>query len=145
MSLRNWLTNGWLVEQETSRRQIQDLLAIAERDMSDCQTAGLSADWKLNIAYNAAMQLATAALAAEGYRASREAHHYRVVQSLEFTAKAERTRVNELDGFRKKRNLTEYDRAGTVSEREAAEMAELAGKIQAMIVEWLRAEHPDLL
>jgi len=46
---------------------------------------GLTADWRLNIAYNAALQAATAALAASGYRAAREAHHLRVMKSLEFT------------------------------------------------------------
>jgi hypothetical protein len=45
----------------------------------------LSPDWRLNIAYNAALQAATAALAAAGYRASREAHHCRAIQSLAFT------------------------------------------------------------
>jgi len=53
--------------------------------LSDSQTRGLSADWKLNIAHNAALQAATAALAAAGYRAGRDAHHYRVIQSLQLT------------------------------------------------------------
>jgi len=39
----------------------------------------------VNIAYNAALQAAAAALAAAGYRASREQHHYRVIQSLRQT------------------------------------------------------------
>jgi len=37
--------------------------------------AGLDPDWRLNIAYNAALHSATAALAAEGYRATRESYH----------------------------------------------------------------------
>jgi len=37
----------------------------------------------MNIVYNAALQ--AAALAAAGYRASREQHHYRVIQSLRQT------------------------------------------------------------
>jgi hypothetical protein len=45
----------------------------------------ISEDWKLNIAYNAALQAATAALAAAGYRAAREQHHYRTIQSLALT------------------------------------------------------------
>ena len=45
----------------------------------------VSDDWRFAIAYNAALQAATAALAAAGYRASRENHHYRVIQSLELT------------------------------------------------------------
>ena len=45
---------------------MRDLLGVAERDLADCGVPGLSADWRLNISYNAALQLATAALAAAG-------------------------------------------------------------------------------
>ncbi len=44
----------------------------------------------MSIAYNAALQTATAALAAAGYRATRDSHHYRVIQSLAFTIGADR-------------------------------------------------------
>jgi len=82
MSLQNWLTNDWLTEHRTSSQEIAALLAVADRDLLDCGTSGLSPDWQLNIAYNAALQTATAALAASGYRAVREAHHYRVIHPI---------------------------------------------------------------
>jgi len=53
MSLKPWLNNGWLVPHKTSPQEIADLLAVADRDFEDCQTEGLSVDWRLNIAYNA--------------------------------------------------------------------------------------------
>ena len=74
MSLREWAKNGWLAAHDSSQEEIADLRALIERDLADCLTTGLSADWRLNIAYNAALQAATAALAAAGYRAAREAH-----------------------------------------------------------------------
>jgi UDP-N-acetylenolpyruvoylglucosamine reductase len=58
------------------------------------------ADWRFAIAYNAALQAATAALAAAGYRASRESHHHRVIQSLEFTLAPERKMIDTFDTFR---------------------------------------------
>jgi hypothetical protein len=79
VSLQDWLKNGWLVEHRTSRQEIADRLAMADRDLAQCRAPGLSPDWQLNIAYNAALQLAAAALGSAGYRASREAHHYRVL------------------------------------------------------------------
>lgn len=85
MSLRDWLRNSWLVEHKTSPEQIAGLLAGVERDLANAIVAGLSDDWRLNIAYNAALQAATAALAAAGFRAAREQHHYRTVQSLALT------------------------------------------------------------
>ena len=85
MSLQDWLGKGWLVEHRPSSAEIGDLLGLVDRDLRDSQVPGLTADWRLNIAYNAALQAATAALTASGYRATRKAHHMRVIQSLEFT------------------------------------------------------------
>jgi len=76
----------------------------------------LSPDWALNIAYNAALQSATAALAAAGYRASRDQHRYRLIQSLQLTLGADLRLADRFDGFRKKRNLAGYERAGSVFE-----------------------------
>ncbi len=59
MSLQDWLTNSWLVEHKTSPQEIADLLGVADRDLEDCKSEGLSADWRMNIAYNAALQAAT--------------------------------------------------------------------------------------
>jgi hypothetical protein len=53
--------------------------------------------------------------------------------------------VSLLDRFRKKRNLAEYDAAGAVSPTEATEMLALARRLQTLVGEWLRSEHPDLM
>lgn len=55
MSLHSWLSNGWVVTHQTSTQEIADLLAVADRDLKDSGTPGLSSDWRLNIAYNAAL------------------------------------------------------------------------------------------
>lgn len=145
MSLRDWLRNSWLTEHESSPEEIVSLLAIVERDLANAAIRGLSADWKLNIAYNAALQAATAALAASGYRAAREQHHYRTIQSLAHTLGWNLTRVNQIDRFRKKRNIGGYETAGLVSDREALEMLQLAAGLRDEIAAWLRARHPELL
>lgn len=145
MSLQRWLQNGWVVEHQTSVREITDLLAVADRDLKAACTPGLDADWRLSIAYNAALQAATAALAASGYRAAREAHHYRVIQSLAFTIGADAGLVRQFDQFRKKRNTLAYERAGLVSDHEAEEMARLASVLRSTVEEWLRHNHPVLL
>lgn len=145
MSLRDWLKNGWLIEHQTSPREIVDLLSIADRDLDNCQTAGLSPDWKLNIAYNAALQMATAAPAAAGYRTARDAHHYRVIQSLVYTIRADARLITQFDGFRKKRNISDYERAGAVSDQEVKEMLILARNLRASVIKWLRTNYPELL
>jgi hypothetical protein len=145
MSLSDWLARGWLQKHTPDRRETRDLMAIADRDITDAQVEGISADTRLSIAYNAALQLSVAALAASGYRPGREAHHYRALQSLRFTVGASADLVDQLDGFRRKRNISDYERAGGVSEYEAREMLVLARTLRGVMEEWLRSNHPELL
>jgi len=74
MTLADWLKNGWLIEHETSRQEVSYILQLIDRDLQDCQKTNLSADWRFNIAYNAALQCANLALAVSGYRAGRINH-----------------------------------------------------------------------
>ena len=145
MSLQDWLKSRWLIKHQTSRQEILDLLSMADRDLGQCRTPNLSPDWQLNIAYNAALQAATAALAASGYRAEGEAHHYRVIQSLAYTIKANEIFIAQLDKFRKKRNIGSYERAGGVSEQEVKEMVALAKDVKDEVIAWLKKNHPELL
>ena len=89
--------------------------------------------------------MATAALAAGGFRAGRIAHHYRTIQTLAQTIRADEATVTELDGFRQKRNQTGYERAGAVSELEANEMLQLARRLRSQVGQWLRDDHPGLV
>lgn len=143
MTLEVWLRNSWLIKHETSSQEIADLLGVADRDLADCQSPNLSPDWRLNIAYNAALQLATAALAAAGYRPSRESHHYRVIQSLALTIGTDSDLIETFDQFRKKRNIGGYERAGLVTDQEAHEMLnELAEQLRVDVEKWIRDNYP---
>ena len=145
MSLKNWRDSGWLTDHKSSRREISDLLSVAERDLKDSSASGISADWQLAIAYNAALQTATAALSASGYRAAREAHHYRIIQSLAHTIQAKSNLINQLDTFRNKRNIGGYEAAGRISQQEADEMRRLAKDLYEKIVKWLHQNHTNLM
>lgn len=145
MSLADWQRNKWLTAHKTSPGEIAALLAIVERDLANAKVAGLADDWKFNIAYNAALQAATVALAAAGFRAAREQHHYRTIQSLELTIGWPAAKVGRFDRFRKKRNVIGYESAGVVSDREAREMRELATDLRDSVLEWLKKRHPKLL
>ena len=146
MTLQKWQADGLLKPHKTGPKEIAELLEAANQDLADCATPGLSAVWRLNIAYNAALRCATAALAACGYRpAHGESHHLRTIQSLAHTLGLDVAVVRQLDGFRKKRNVSAYDRIGMVSDKEAAEMAALAKTLRMNVERWLRAHHPDLM
>src|SRR5258708_36190211 len=104
---------------EPRQRGLLNPLAAVAGAPADSAAEGLSADWRMNIAYNAALQAATVALAAAGCRASRDQHHYRVIQSLQETLGTDASTVHALDTSRKKRDAAVYDRAGLVSDSDA--------------------------
>jgi hypothetical protein len=145
MSFADWLSFGWIRPHNSSRQEIADLLAVADRDLSASNTPDLVPDWQFNIVYNAALQLATLVLAAAGYQAERANHHFRVIHSLEFTLRLDPVTIAKFDLFRKKRNVTDYERADTISTAEVEEMRQLAEALRSMVIDWLRSNRPDLL
>jgi len=118
---------------------------VADRDLEACQTPGLHNDWRFNIAYNAALQLATAALAAAGYQAERSNHHFRVIESLALTLGTDAGPIRKFDLFRKKRNISDYERADRISDLEVDEMRDLAGKLRKDVEQWIRVKYPQYL
>ena len=53
--------------------------------------------------------------------------------------------IDHLDGFRKMRNVSDYERAGVVSEQAAEELLTLAKQLQKIVIEWLQSKYPELL
>ena len=145
MSLQSWLESGQLRAHKTSKHEIAELLKAVDRDLADSQLQGLSADRRFATAYGAALLVATLALAASGYRAQQEGHHYWSIQSLAFTLKLDAKTIDQLNAFRRKRNIADYERVGMVSEQEIKKMVTLAKKLQAMVIEWLKKNHPELV
>ncbi len=134
MSLEIYSKNGWIRAHETSVGEIANLLAIADRDIRESQTAGLGPEWRFDIAYHAALQLAVAALAAAGWQAERQNKHQRSIECLAFTAKIAQLEVDFLDSCRRKRHVAVYDQIGAISEVEAKEMIQFAQKLRKGIL-----------
>ena len=112
--MQDWQNEGRLKSHKTSRKEIEQLLAVFERDMADAQTAELSDDRKFITAYNAALMIARAALAASGYRTSGEGGHYWNIQSLSFTIQPDARMIKQFNKFRQKRNISDYEIIGMV-------------------------------
>ncbi len=145
MSLEDWLKDKLIEVYTASAHEIAELLQICDRDIEKSQVTEIGPDWQLSIAYNAALQASIAALSASGYRARKEGAHYRAIQSLAFTIKAEPSLVRQIDKFRLKRNVSDYERVGVVTEREAQQMIIIAKQLRQKVEEWIRNNHPDLL
>ncbi len=144
MSLELWKRNGWLREHKTSAQEVAGILDLVERDFADASRKEISSDWRYNIAYNAGLQLATVVLYAAGYRTGRgEGKHYRVIQALplvmgpQFAAKRD-----YLDNCRRKRNVSEYDAAGTISVKETEDLLQTVKGFKVEVIDWLKENHP---
>ncbi|MBN2495197.1 MAG: hypothetical protein JXR96_11435 [Deltaproteobacteria bacterium] len=143
--MNDWLSNGFLIEHASSPEEIAGLLSVIDRSLRDAATRGLSADGRFTFAFNAALQCAVAALAAEGYRPSRASHHYYAIESLRFTLCESEKRIRMLDASRKKRAISVYEISGSVSDAEVSEIRAIAGDLRSKLDTWLRQRHPDLM
>jgi hypothetical protein len=145
MSLELYLDNRWIRRHESSVVEITNLLAIADRDIRESQTPGLGPEWRFDIAYNSALQSATAALASAGYRAERQNKHLRTIECLQFTVGLTEKEVAFLDACRRKRHTAVYDQMGAISDLEADEMVQRAISLRQQVEAWIRRTHPELL
>jgi hypothetical protein len=146
MNLPRWLAEGKLRRHETSEKEIGDILKLVERDLADAAIPQLSSDRRFATAYNASLALATIALHAAGYRTAGSGAHWITFQALpEIMGETARERADYLDGCRTKRNVTDYDRAGEISETEAEELVKEAANFRKDLLSWLAANHPELL
>jgi uncharacterized protein (UPF0332 family) len=145
MSLAEWAKNGWLRAHKPTKEEISNLLEIVERDLKDASAKGLSNDWKFGIAYNAALKLCTMLLHSSGYRPEKSLVHYRTLQSLPIIPGAKHnSNADYLDVCRKKRNQTEYDFAGNISEDEVDELMDFCKELRAEVQAWLKKNHKEL-
>jgi hypothetical protein len=139
MSLADWAKNGWLRPHKSSKEEVTNLLEIVERDLKDASAKGLSDDWKFGIAYNAALKLCTIILHNSGYRPEKNLAHYRTLQALPLILGDKyKSDADYLDTCRKKRNETEYDFAGNVSEDEVEELIKFCNELKVDVLAWLK-------
>ena len=146
MTLQQWLDNRWLTAHRTTPGEVRAMLEIVDRDLQDSSNDSLSPDWRLAISYNATLQCALIALAVSGYRPNKGAsHHYYAIESLALTIGTPREDITVIDAFRKKRNISDYERAGTISEKEAEESLAIARSTRQVLLDWLAKEHLGLV
>jgi hypothetical protein len=146
MSLSDWRKNGWLQPHNPSPREITELLAVVERDLSASIDPKLDGDWRFAIAYNAAIQCAAMALKASGNEAPKGGGaHYRTIESLRFTIGADDVLVEVLQKFRASRGDAIYRTVGIASNAEIDELRKMAVDLRDRVKRWLETNHPKLL
>lgn len=125
---------------------IKRLLAAAERNIVDSKVTAVSAENRFDSGYKAIMQIANAALQANGYRTltSRPGHHYTMIQVLPETIGIDSETVIILDAMRKQRNIADYS-GDIVPESAVKECINQAEKLLRNFKKWLTANYPELL
>jgi len=125
---------------------IQRLLHAAKVSLADAAVEGISNENRFDMAYKAIMQLANAALQANGYRTltSKSGHHVTMIQSLPKTIGMDSDSIIELDALRKQRNVIDYS-GDMVSDSQRAACLKLANALYRQVNDWLESNRPDLL
>lgn len=145
MSLADWAKNGWLKSHKPSKEEVTKLFEIVERDLKDANSKEISDDWKFGIAYNAALKLCTILLHSSGYRPEKNLAHYRTLQALPLIlGNKHASNADYLDTCRKKRNETEYDFVGNVSEEEVHELLNFCKELKIEVTAWLKKNKRNL-
>lgn len=146
MSYERLLREEKIYAHRTSKREIEDLFEIAQRDLKDASIKTLSADRRFATAYNAALQAATIVMNCEGFRTAGLAHHSITFQFMKAALGKEFAELADyFDRCRRKRNITDYDRAGRVTEKEANDLLREATNFVKHVKRWVKTKHPNLL
>ncbi len=125
---------------------IRRLLSAAERNITDAGVTQISTGNRFDAAYKAIMQLANAALQANGYRTltSVPGHHSTMIQLLGKTAGVDSDTIRVLDVLRKQRNVADYS-GDIVPESAMRECISQAESLLSQVGNWLAEKRPDLL
>lgn len=146
MGWKRWLAEGRIRAHRPTRRELEEVRAVVDRDLADAALAGLSADRKFATAYNAVLQLSKMVIACEGYRVAPAAGHHQL--TLEAAAhalgSASRALLDYFDLCRRKRNLIDYDAAEVASETEAEELLNRVREFDDIVEAWISRNHSGL-
>lgn len=145
MSLEN-LVGRTLEKINPDASAIKRLLFAAERNIADSHVMEISSENRFDVAYKAIMQLANAALQANGYRTltSKPGHHMTMIQVLSQTITLDQQTVIVLDMLRKQRNVADYS-GDIVPASAVKECVSHAENLFHDVMHWLQENKPNLV
>ena len=143
MPFEKLISQGNIQKHKTSKEETSDLFRLIERDLKDAAIDELSEDRRFTIAYNAVLQCGTVIMHCLGYRTKGEAHHYITFEFLrEALGHKYEDLIDYFDACRSKRNRTDYDAAGEISETEVIELLDEAKKFYQFTKNWISQNYP---
>jgi len=146
MNLTHLLNQGKIQSHKTSKEEVTNLLTAIDRDIKDAKIEELSLDRKFSTAYNAILLLATILLYCSGYKTKGVGHHFTVFLAMkEILGRDYYSLADYFDSCRAKRNITEYDYSGSISEAEVEELISEAAEFRKTVLDWLKQNYPEYL
>lgn len=145
MTWTHYLNQGRLDRHVPTRQELDDQRGLVARNLQDADIPALSTDNRLALAYEAALVLATIAIACAGYRVKGFGHHKTTFEVLPFAmGPGVQAAADFFERCRRDRNRVSYDVAGVVSVSEAAEALREAVAFEVAVESWVAAHHPLL-
>ena len=140
MTLSDWAKNSWIKTHTTSKKEIEGLFSIVEREIRDSELNGISSDGKFSHAYRASLTLATILLYASGYMPDKgQSHHFRTITAIpEILGNEAKDDADYLQNCRTIRNAAEYDSANEASEGSAKELVIFAKDFDKRVRAWIK-------
>jgi hypothetical protein len=127
-----------------SKAELDNLRSIVARSLKDVTVAGLSADYRFVIAYDAARTLSLLVVRAAGYRPRAVGGHYNTFLALEAADPAFAKLSAYFDGCRIKRNQCEYDFAGGMTDTDTDALLKSVNRFAVDAEAWVKAHYPQL-
>ena len=144
MSWAKLLADNRVTALPPSKAELDNLRSIVARSLKDVEAAGLSADARFIMAYDAARTLSLLVARATGYRPRTVGAHYNTFLALETADPAFAALSAYFDGCRMKRNSCKYDFAGGVSDTDAEGLLTAVQQFAVDAEAWIKARYPHL-
>jgi hypothetical protein len=144
MSWAKLLADSRVTALPPNKAELDNLRSIVARSLRDVAAAGLSADARFTMAYDAARTLSLLIVRASGYRPRTVGGHYNTFLALEAADPAFAALSAYFDGCRIKRNSCEYDFAGGVSDTDAEGLLRAVEQFAVDAEAWIQAGYPHL-
>ena len=138
------LLGRYVTDEPNSKAELDNLRSIVTRSLRDVSAPGLSVDARFVMAYDAARTLSLMVVRAAGYRPRSAGAHYHTFAALEAADTAFVAISAYFDGCRIKRNVSEYEFAGGVTDTDADGLLKMVKQFAIDAEAWIKAHHPSL-
>lgn len=130
MNLSDLLNKGLVEKFQSDPEQVKNEMEIAKNDRASAKNMLTIQEWGWahNAAYNAMLQAGRALMFSKGYRPRSSEHHVAVVSFAEavYSSKFPNEVLQAFSKARLRRSESMYDRAGSISEKQARNLVDKA-------------------